>query len=428
MAIKVIGVEKDSFAELIGLIENDLILKINDTFVEDFLDLNYFGAEEKLKVEVMRNSEKITLTGEKNSEESFGVIQEEHHCRECVNNCIFCFIDQMPAGMRETLYIKDDDYTYSFIFGNYVTLTNLSPQMIAKITTMKISPLYISVHTTNLVLRKDMMRYKQDFNILETLRELASKDIEYHTQLVLVPGINDGEELDKSLFDLTSPELNTIGIGVVPVGLTKHRPGLADLPLFTKESSAQVIATIDKYRANFPQLYASDEFFIKADLPIPKADYYGSFDEIENGIGMVRTLLDNWEFEKERFAELILSEIKQDLLFVTGVSAQKYIQQIANELNDYISPYNAKVQVITNEFMGETVTVCGLLTFTDILKQIKLKDGQIPLFSKDIFNSEGLTLDNFDRDYIKKVLDRDIIIVSPMFEEWELIQRIEDEV
>ncbi len=425
MAIKVINVEKNSFADRVGLQEHDLILHINDTFVEDFLDLNYFGAEEELKLEVMRGNKRMVLKGEKSSEESLGIILEEHHCRECVNNCIFCFIDQMPAGMRETLYVKDDDYSYSFIFGNYVTLTNLSPKMLDKIISMHISPLYISVHSTNSELRKEMMRYKQEFDVMQVLKKLADNGIEYHTQLVLVPGINDGEELDKSLKDLTSSELNTIGIGVVPVGLTKHRSGLKDLPLFTQEESFKVIETIARYKVDFPEIYASDEFFIKADLAIPEADYYGSFDEIENGIGMVRTLLDNWDYEKEVFAEFILSQVKQDLLLITGLSAQKYIQQIADELNLLIAPYHAEVQVISNNFMGESVTVCGLLTFTDILAQMKLKDKQIPIFSKDIFNSQGLTLDNFDSEYIKKELKRDVIIVSPMFEEWELLKKDE---
>ena len=201
-----------------------------------------------------------------------------------------------------------------------------------------------------------------------------------------------------------------------------------EIPLFTKSQAQEVISIIDKYKTSFPQIYASDEFFIKADIAIPDAEYYGSFDEIENGIGMVRSLLDNWDYEKEDFAQFILSEVKQDLLFVTGVSAQKYIKQIVAELNDLIVPYKAEIKVIINKFLGETVTVCGLLTITDILEQIKLKDKQIPLFSKDIFNSQGLTLDNFDSDYIKKVLNRDLIIVSPMFEDWELIQRMEDEV
>jgi len=423
MAIKVKNVEANSFAKKIGLTENDLILRINDIFVEDFIDLSYFGAETGLKLDVMRDGKEMVMSGEKSSEETFGIVIEDHHCRECVNNCIFCFIDQMPRGMRETLYVKDDDYAYSLIYGNYITLTNLGPQMLEKIILMKISPLYISVHTTNSELRQKMMRYKQDFEVVDVLKRLADNGIEYHTQLVLVPGFNDGEELEKSLQELTSSKLNTIGIGVVPVGLTKYREGLMQLPLFTKEGAVEVIEIINKQRENFPNIYASDEFFIKAEMPIPDAEYYGCFDEIENGIGMVRSLLDNWEFEKESFAEFILTEIKQNLLFVTGVSAKDYIQQIADELNSLIAPYHAEVRVIINNFMGESVTVCGLLTFEDILKQIELKDGEVPVFSKDIFNSQGLTLDNFNSDYIKKEIKRDLIIVSPMFEEWELVRR-----
>ena len=421
MAIRVKDVEVNSFAQKIGLKKEDIILKINDLFVEDFLDLNYFAGEEELDFELMRGQKKLLLTGHKTNDIPLGIIIQEHHCRECVNNCIFCFIDQMPQEMRETLYVKDDDYAYSFIYGNYVTLTNISPSKLDKLIKLRISPLYISVHTTNSELRKKMMRYKQDLNILNTLRRLAENGIEYHTQLVLVPGLNDGKELAKSLEDLAAPDLATIGVGVVPVGLTKHREGLTDLPLFTQDESLAVINIINKYRKDFPHIYASDEFYIKADLPLPEADYYNGFEEIENGIGMVRMLLDNWDFEKKSFAEFILTEVNEDLLFVTGISAQKYIKQIAEELTDLISPYKAEVQVIKNDFLGESVTVCGLLTFADIAGQIKLRHGQIPLFSKDIFNSQGLTLDNFDSNYIKKELNRNIVIISPMFEEWELV-------
>ena len=197
MAIKVTTIKENSFAEKLGLTNADLILKVNGIFVDDFLDLNYFGAEEKLILEVMRDKKRIELIGEKDSEEALGINIEDHHCRECVNNCIFCFIDQMPLGLRETLYVKDDDYAYSFIYGNYVTLTNMSPQILDKLIMMKISPLYISVHTTNPILRKEMMRYKQNFDVLQVLKRLADNDIEYHAQLVLVPGINDGKELDR---------------------------------------------------------------------------------------------------------------------------------------------------------------------------------------------------------------------------------------
>ncbi len=421
MAIIVKEVETKSFAEVIGIKKKDIILKINDVFVEDFLDLNFFGAEAELTIEFMRNKKKLTLKGKKTFEEALGIEIDHHHCRECVNNCIFCFIDQMPKGMRQTLYVKDDDYSYSFVYGNYVTLTNMSPQKLDKLIQMKISPLYISVHSTNSKLRKEMMRYKQDFDIMAILKKLAENGINYHTQLVLVPGLNDGLELEKSLTDLSSPDLATLGIGVVPVGLTKHRQGLKELPLFTQEESEKVIMTINKYREDFPYIYASDEFYIKADLTIPQAEYYGSFDEIENGIGMVRMLLDNWQYEKEAFANFILTEVKEDLLFVTGFSAQKYIMQIADELNSLISPFKAEVQVIKNRFMGETVTVCGLLSFSDIKSQINLRDNQIPLFSKDIFNSDGLTLDNFDSDSIKKELARNIVIISPMFEDWVMV-------
>lgn len=428
MSVKIKKVDLSGFAAEIGLQDGDIILKINDNNIADFLDISFFATEEKLNIEVLRDENKLVVRGEKDSEEPLGLELEAHNCRECVNNCIFCFIDQMPKGLRETLYIKDDDYAYSFIFGNYITLTNLNQTIIDKIISMRVTPLYISVHTTNPLLRKQMMRYKQDINVLDVLQKLAAGGIEYYTQLVLIPGINDGEELEKSLQDLISSDLATVGIGVVPVGLTKHREGLDNLPLFSQEESLEVITTVAKYKHEFPAIYASDEFFIKADWPIPEADYYGDFEEIENGIGMIRTMLDTWAYEKELFSAYIREDIQKDLLFVTGVSAQKYMQQIIDELNPLIEPYKAELKVIVNRFMGSSVTVCGLLTFGDIASQIKLKSNQIPVFSKDIFNSKGLTLDNFDSNYIKNVLERDILIVAPMFEDWEIDQRVKNEV
>ena len=314
MSVKIKKVNQSSFAEEIGLEDNDIILKINGKDIADFLDVSFYSADEKLAIDVLRGKKKLVISGEKETEEPLGIELEDHTCRECVNNCIFCFIDQMPKGLRETLYIKDDDYAYSFIFGNYITLTNLNPAMLDKIISMKITPLYISVHTTNPVLRKQMMRYKQDLDILDVLKKLASGGIEYHTQLVLVPGMNDGAELEKSLKDLTSPELSTIGIGVVPVGLTKHRTALNNLPLYTKEQSLEVITIIDQHKEKFPAVYASDEFFIKAELPIPEKEYYGDFEEIENGIGMVRTMLDTWEYEKTLFAEYIKEEDRKSVV------------------------------------------------------------------------------------------------------------------
>ena len=163
-------------------------------------------------------------------------------------------------------------------------------------------------------------------------------------------------------------------------------------------------------------------------MPIPEKEYYGDFEEVENGIGMVRTMLDTWEYEKTLFAEYIKEDVQKDLLFITGVSAQHYLNKIVAELNTLIAPYKAEVKVIINKFMGPSATVCGLLTFEDITAQINLKENQIPVFSQDIFNTEGLTLDNFDSNYIKNVLERDILIVSPMFEDWEIDQRINNEI
>ncbi len=420
MAIKVIQVENGSLAEEVGIKANDFIVKINGNHIYDFLDINYFSAEEELVIEIINEGHLLTKHLEKSIEAPLGVLTEEHRCRECTNNCIFCFVDQMPSGMRESLYIKDDDYAYSFIYGNYITLTNLSEEIIDKIIKMKITPLYVSVHATNPQLRKEMMGYKQDCDVLSRLRKLAKGGIEYHTQLVLVPGYNDGEQLERSLRELTNPELNTIGIGVVPVGITKHRGHLKKLPMFTPGLATKVLDTVDKFKANFENIYASDEFFIQADREIPESSYYGSYDEIENGIGMVRMFLDNWDYDKEVFADYIKDEVKQDLLFVTGESAYGFISKIVEELDHLIAPLRARTVKIKNYFMGETVTVCGLLTFQDINKQMQLRTNEIPVFSGDIFNSEGITLDNYSQDKIIEELDRNILITNPLFEGWEI--------
>lgn len=420
MATRIVEVESHSYAEVNKLKAGDILITVNGEQINNKLDLDFFSYTAKVEIVVNRSGKELAFNIQKNRpEEALGIVIEEHECTQCVNNCIFCFVDQMPPSMRDTLYIKDDDYYLSFLYGNYITLTNLSDAMIEKIIRMKISPLYISVHTTNPILRQSMMRYKHDFDILKRLKRLAEGGIEYHTQLVLVPGYNNGEELISSLEDLTSDELNVVGIGVVPVGMTKFRKELTQLPLFTQSEAREVIKIVDSFKPKFPYLYASDEFYVQADIPVPDADYYEDFAELENGIGMVRTMLDNYHDYKSDLIDFIKDEVKHDLVIVTGVSAIKYINMLAKDLSKSITPYKIRVLPVVNKYMGESVTVTGLLTFTDIKEQLELGLNEVAVFSNYLFNYENQTLDNYSKDDISNFYKGRIMMLDLMNGEWD---------
>ncbi len=411
MPLKIRSILPGSLAAQKGLQAYDIIISINENPINDFLDLQFFGTEESLLIEY-RNSEKAKkeIFILQDFEIPLGIEPVPHKCRTCINDCVFCFVDQMPYNLRKSLYLKDDDYRLSFVFGNFITLTNLTKKDIERIIAQKLSPLYISVHTTNPVLHKKLIKYKIDFNILKQLKFLQNNGIELHTQIVIIPGLNDDEELIKTLQDLTS--LDVLSIGIVPVGLTKFRNSLQEIQSVNSNLAKELI----KVSCDFPKTYCSDEIYILANQQIPLEDFYDDYPQLENGIGMIRLLLENWKKNKNNFINEV-AEINETLVFITGKLAYDYLIEIAQEIN-LILPNKTRIKSITNFFLGESVTVTGLLSAKDILEQIDLRQNEIAVVSSNIFNTDGFTLDDVHKNELKTKLNGKLLIVDEEFADW----------
>ncbi len=422
MALKIDLISPNSLAEKHDITINDTIISINNNPIKDFLDLEYYGADPKLDFVVRNKNGKMReIHIIQDWETPLGINPVQHQCRLCANKCIFCFVDQMAENMRDSLYVKDDDYLFSFVFGNFITLTNLSQNDFDKIKKQHLSPLYISVHTTNPILRRKMMRHKHDFNILQRLEELSEAGIEFHAQLVLIPGMNDGDELIRSLEDLSNPKLNTLSVGIVPIGLTKFRKNLPELRTYTKEEALKTVNLVNEYSNKISEnnIFCSDEFFLKAELPIPEEEYYRDFPQLENGIGIVRIMKDNWEDYKTDFINDI-SKLNKKVVFISGMSIKPVLEKIVDEINHNLAKNIARIIPIKNDFFGHTVTVSGLLTAQDIFKQVRLAEDEIPVICDIMFNEDKLTLDNVTQEDFNKHFSNQIIYVNQAFDEWKI--------
>lgn len=363
----------DSIAAEVGLEPGDTLRSINDHPIIDILDYQFYSQDEQLVVEVKKASGEIwDIEIEKDYDDDLGIIFEGivfDKIRVCRNRCVFCFIDQLPPAMRDTLYVKDDDYRYSFLFGNFVTLTNLLESDWDKIETMRLSPLYVSVHSTSGRVRSEMMSNQQASHIMEDLTRLKKAGIEVHTQIVLCPGLNDGAELEKTVRDLASLYPSVISVGIVPVGLTGHRQKLSELRPVTAEESRMLIGQVEawqqEYRPKFDRgfVYLADEFYIKGEIPVPEDSYYDDYCQIENGIGLTRILLDEFAGLQE---ELPRAVAPTEAYLITGRSAAPILEQIADRLNK-IDGLSVTVVPVVNRYFGGGVSVTGLLTGRDIL-------------------------------------------------------------
>lgn len=401
---------EDSIAEEIGLEKGDIILSINGKEINDILDYQFYVQDDFIVIDVKKaDGEVVTVEIEKDEDEELGVIFEDvvfDRMKVCRNRCLFCFVDQMPPRMRKTLYIKDDDFRYSFLYGNFITLTNLKEKDWEKIISMRLSPLYVSVHCMDPELRARMLNNPEAKNISRDLGRLKDAGIEVHTQIVLCPGINDGEVLKDSIEKLAAFYPSVRSIGIVPVGLTKYREKLFPLRTFTPEEAEEIICLIDEYQKKFRKelgiglVYLADEFFVKAGKPFPEADYYDEFCQIENGIGMARILLDEFE---EIVPGLPRRIEPKEVFLVTGFSAVPVLGPIVERLN-LIEGLDLKLIPVKNEFFGEQVTVTGLLTGQDIINTLKgdYRD-KIVIIPEVVFKEgEKIFLDDVSLDDVKK--------------------------
>ena len=396
--VKVAAVSPRSHAFRAGIREGDYLISVNGHAIHDVLDYRFYLAENVVELLMQRDSDDYTVKINKKQYDDIGLefdrpLMDKKH--RCENKCIFCFIDQNPKGMRESIYFKDDDSRLSFLHGNYITLTNLHDEDIDRIIEMHISPVNISVHTTNPELRVKMMKNKRSGEVLGYIKRLSEAGIKLRGQIVLCKGINDGAELDRSMNDLYKyyPQLDSVS--VVPAGLTGYRDGLYSLEPFTAEECADVIKQVKSFgdmcvaHCGERVFYASDEFYVKSGTPLPEYEYWGDFTQIENGVGM----LSSFEYEFESALKTLSEEekmAKRCVSVATGEAAYKMIKSLADRVSDICPAMKINVYPIKNEFFGGQVTVSGLLTGRDIATQLKGKDlGDELLLSRSVLRSEG---------------------------------------
>ncbi|MBQ3547615.1 MAG: DUF512 domain-containing protein [Clostridia bacterium] len=378
MSVIIESVEKRSFADKAGLKSGDTLLSINDNDIMDVLDYRFYQNSQKLNVKFINEKGKLkTVRIKKGEYDELGLnfatyLMDNKH--SCLNKCIFCFIDQLPRGMRDSLYFKDDDSRLSFLFGNYITLTNITEHEIERIIKMHISPINISVHTTNPDLRVKMMTNKNAGNVLSIINRFNDAGIKINCQMVLCPGYNDGKELERTLEDLTNLE-NAECIAAVPVGLTKFRDSLAKLEPFNKQTAAETIDIINRFgdkcleKYGSRRVYASDEFYLISEREMPNADYYGDFLQLDNGVGM-------WSLLEKEIDDAINDcdyklEAERNVTLVTGEAAYPLITQIVDKMCKKWDNLKCRVYKIKNDFFGPLITVAGLVTATDIIKQLE---------------------------------------------------------
>lgn len=422
MSVKIWSVSADSYGERAGIQSGDELVSVNGHEIFDVLDYRFFIQSKKLKLLVIRNNEELSFNIRKGDEfadiglefETY-LMDKQHSCK---NKCIFCFVDQMPKGMRDTLYFKDDDSRMSFLFGNYITLTGLCERELQRIIDMHISPINISVHTMNPQLRVEMMKNPHAGEVLDYLNRLAENNTEMNTQLVLCPGINDGEELRFSLSELAKLYPAVKSIAAVPVGLTKHRDGLYPLRTYTKEEAGAVIDIIDEFNAHFSFFnngqilaYASDEFYLLAERPLPDADYYGEFCQLDNGVGICTLLKDEF---CQALEQTQAKAVNRKLTVATGYAAFDLLKELSSMAQEKLKGLDIQVKKIKNNFFGDTVTVAGLVTGQDFYEQLKDEDlGEVLLIpSVSLRNEKDKFLDDVTLEDLSLRLNVKIIPVE----------------
>jgi putative radical SAM enzyme (TIGR03279 family) len=392
------SVRKGSLAEEMEIEPGDRLLMVNDYPLRDIIDYNFYSSDDDLLFLVRKKSGELwEVEFERIDDEPLGIYFTAPQPSSCGNNCIFCFVHQLPKGLRKPLYVKDEDYRLSFLYGNYVTLSNIGPDALARIKEQRLSPLYISVHATDQALREKLLGKKGLSPILEVMKELADARITMHTQVVLCPGINDNEALLKTVDDLTGLYPWVSSLAIVPVGITRHRRGLPMLEPVTGEYSAKFVTDWQPRMADIakklgePFLFLSDEFYIKAGLPFPVLDSYGDLPQVENGVGMVPLFLAEAEEVIANAEKLASSRVT----VVTGCSPFPYIADFAGRLSS-VTGVAIEAVAVKNRLFGEEVTVTGLVCGGDILKEFEDKRVSGLLMIPDVMlkEGEGMLLDD----------------------------------
>ena len=413
-------VYKNSIAEELGIEVGDLLISINGEPIHDIIEYRFLLSDEYLEVEIQKQNREVYIYEiEKDYDDDLGIeftnpiIDKAKSCR---NKCVFCFIDQLPKGMRETLYFKDDDSRLSFLQGNFVTLTNMSEEDINNIIKYRISPINISVHTTNPELRKTMIKNKFAGNLYSIMQRLAEAQIQMNCQIVLCPGYNDKEELERTVSDLAKlyPYVNSAA--AVPVGITKHRDHLPTLEIFNEKTASETIDQVEKLHKKYLKelgtrfIFLSDEFYVMANRKLLDYDEYEGFIQFENGVGMISKLEREIKDSLENLSKEQISKVKK-VSIATGHSAYEFICDMAKCIMDECPNVEINVYKIINNFFGDTITVSGLITATDIIDQLKDKDlGETLYIPRSMLKAdEEIFLDNITLEKLNEIMGIEVV-------------------
>ncbi len=422
-----------SLADVNGIQRGDQLIRINGKDINDVLDYRFYITEPKITLMIHRGPELLNVVIKKPRYDDIGLqfdtfLMDEK--RSCRNKCIFCFIDQLPEGMRKPLYFKDDDSRLSFLMGNYITLTNMDEHDISRIIEMKMTPINISVHTTNPELRCKMLNNRFAGSCYDTMKRFADAGIEMHCQIVLCKGVNDGAELYRTMNDLAALYPAVTSVSVVPAGITKHRENLYPLKPFTKEECSKIIAQVEGFSEDCLSKYGSriffcaDELYIKGNVKFHNGSFYEGYPQIENGVGMLRSMADEFTDAMKDISDLDPFRVRQCSI-ATGDAAYAFISVLVEEMKKKCYNLDCTVYNIKNDFFGDSITVAGLITGRDIYKQLRGKplgkvlflpsvmlrhekdrflDDVTPMWLEDKLGVKIIFVDNDGYDFVEKIL------------------------
>ncbi len=424
--IQILDIEPGSIAAELGIQPGAVLKQINGKEIEDQLDYRFYVSTEQVEVLVEQEGEEIIFDIEKDPQEDLGLVLEEMKMRKCGNKCIFCFVHQTPKGLRKSLYFKDEDYRFSFLYGHYVTLSNTRRKDLERIVEQRLSPLYISVHATEPELRKHLLGIKHDDYLLQKIRYLTEHGIELHAQIVLCPDLNDGEHLDRTIADLKQFYPHLRSIAIVPVGLTRHRRNLPELHPVTNEYSLRLMEEMEERRRALKKelgssfVYLSDEFYIRTGQPVPDDEYYEGFYQLENGVGLTRHFINRFREELPKFRRRFP---RKRLSLVSGVLGSEVLKTYILPELEPVAEGKVTLHRVINRFWGEGITVAGLLVGQDIYQTLKEEPlGDVVVLPPRVLNHDGLFLDDWTVEDLEKKLGKPIYVFPDSF--LELFDRI----
>ncbi len=413
--MKIAAVEPGSIAEELGIVPGDDLLEINGARVQDHIDFRFHEGDATLSIKVAHASDVTIFDIDKDEGELLGLDFEDMRILACGNDCVFCFVDQNPQGMRKQLYFRDGDYRLSFMYGNYTTMTNAGPAILRRIIQQRLSPQYISVHVTDYDVRKKLMGLKKDDLILEKIKLLHDNGIDMHTQIVLCPGMNDGSVLEKTVNDLFQFHKHIVSLAIVPVGLTDHRFGLFELKKVDARYASGLLDTLSEWQKTFRKktgrnfIYASDEFHIVAGRPVPPSSHYDGFPQTENGVGLVRSFLNGFAAQARRFPEKLPRPRR--LTLVTAELPSGMIQEKVLPKLKKIKNLDVELITAVNVLYGRSVTVAGLLSGKCISSAMNSPiPGDLVLLPPDILNADGVLLDDVTIPQLESMVGTRIMV------------------